>query len=70
MRQPMFLYSDTYQVGVTYPWVNPPLEIYSLIPWYNINGVMLNLSRPVAGSWDLKSKTYYGVAKIKSKLPS
>jgi hypothetical protein len=69
VRQPMFLYSDTYQVGATYPWVNPPLEIYSLIPWYNINGGMLNLSKSLAGSWGIKSQTYYGVAKSKVNFP-
>jgi hypothetical protein len=69
VRQPMFLYSDTYQVGATYPWVNPPLEIYSLIPWYNINGAMLNLSKPLGSSWSITSKTYYGFAKSKVNFP-
>jgi hypothetical protein len=29
---PTFLYSDTRKVGYTYPWVRPPLEVYSLLP--------------------------------------
>ena len=69
VRQPMFLYSDTYQVGTTYPWVNPPVEIYSLIPWYNINGATLNLSKSLTGSWGINSKTYYGFAKSKVNFP-
>jgi hypothetical protein len=29
---PTFLFSDTRKVGYTYPWVRPPIEVYSLIP--------------------------------------
>ena len=29
---PGFLFSDTRLVGYTYPWVRPPVELYSLIP--------------------------------------
>lgn len=68
-RQPMYLYSDTYQVGATYPWVTPPVEIYSLIPWYNLNGGMVTLSHPFDGEWKAISKTYYGMAKSKVNFP-
>lgn len=68
-RQPMYLYSDTYQVGSTYPWVNPPVEVYSMIPWYNLNGAMVTLSHPFDGAWTAASKTYYGMAKSKVNFP-
>ena len=68
-RQPMYLYSDTYQVGATYPWVTPPVEVYSLIPWYNLNGGMVTLSHPFDGEWKVISKTYYGMAKSKVNFP-
>jgi len=29
---PTFLFSDTRKVGYTYPWVRPPVELYSLLP--------------------------------------
>src|SRR6204780_1654639 len=29
---PTFLFSDTRKVGYTYPWVRPPVEVYSLLP--------------------------------------
>ena len=29
---PTFLFSDTRNVGYTFPWVRPPIEVYSLIP--------------------------------------
>jgi hypothetical protein len=68
-RQPMYLYSDTYQVGSTYPWVNPPVEVYSMIPWYNLNGAMVTLSHPFDGEWTAASKSYYGMAKSKVNFP-
>lgn len=68
-RQPMFLYSDTYQVGATYPWVNPPVAIYSLMPWTNLNGALLNLSHSFKGGWKLSSKTFYGMTKTKADFP-
>jgi hypothetical protein len=29
---PVFLFSDTIKVGYTYPWLRPPVEVYSLLP--------------------------------------
>jgi hypothetical protein len=29
---PTFLFSDTRKVGYTYPWVRPPIEVYTLLP--------------------------------------
>jgi hypothetical protein len=29
---PTFLFSDSRKVGYTYPWVRPPIEVYSLLP--------------------------------------
>lgn len=29
---PTFLFSDTRKVGYTFPWVRPPVEVYSLLP--------------------------------------
>jgi hypothetical protein len=29
---PTFLFSDSRKVGYTYPWVRPPVEVYSLLP--------------------------------------
>ncbi|MBU1641944.1 hypothetical protein KKE54_01175 [bacterium] len=36
---PTFLYSDTRKVAYTYPWVRPPVEVYSVIPVSNNDGV-------------------------------
>jgi hypothetical protein len=32
VEEPTFLFSDTRKVGYTYPWVRPPIEVYTLIP--------------------------------------
>ena len=34
-----FLFSDTVKVGYANPWVRPPVEVYSLVPLSNIDGV-------------------------------
>jgi len=39
---PLFLYSDTENVRYTYPWVRPPVEVYSLLPTTAIEGIDLN----------------------------
>lgn len=36
---PTFLFSDTRKVGYTYPWVRPPVEVYSLLPITASDGV-------------------------------
>jgi hypothetical protein len=35
---PTFLFSDTRKVGYTYPWVRPPIEVYSLFPLSDSDG--------------------------------
>ena len=32
MRFPLFLLSDSLEIGYSYPWVRPPLDVYSQIP--------------------------------------
>ncbi len=39
MRIPAFLYSQTQQVGYTYPWVFLPVEVYRILPFSDFNGV-------------------------------
>jgi len=39
---PLFLYSDTRNVGYTYPWLRPPVEVYSLLPTTAIQGIDVN----------------------------
>jgi hypothetical protein len=39
---PTFLFSDTRKVGYTYPWVRPPIEVYSLLPITASDGVSVS----------------------------
>lgn len=36
---PVFLLTDTLNVGYTYPWVRPPIEVYRLLPVSNNDGL-------------------------------
>jgi len=44
---PTFLYSDTRKVGYTYPWVRPPVEVYSLLPISTSDGAGFSYSQNV-----------------------
>ena len=39
---PSFLHADSRKVGYAQPWVRPPVEVYSLVPITNNNGLDLN----------------------------
>ncbi|HBC58721.1 MAG TPA: hypothetical protein DCZ03_16300 [Gammaproteobacteria bacterium] len=41
IRAPMFLVSETLDVGITYPWIRPPVELYGFanIPFTTVNGM-------------------------------
>jgi hypothetical protein len=39
LRMPIFLLSEYLDVGVAYPWVRPPMEVYGLVPFSNFSGV-------------------------------
>jgi len=60
-RLPAFLYSDTEQVGYSYPWVQLPPELYRLIPFDNINGVNSLIREPLGTTeWQMTFEPYYG----------
>jgi hypothetical protein len=50
MVLPSLLVSDTRKVGFTYPWVRPPLEVYSLLPVTWTDGLDVSY-RLHAGDW-------------------
>lgn len=68
-RLPIFMYSDTYQVGHTYLWVLPPSEMYFMVPFYNINGVRATFSHHAFGDWNTKATLSYGFDKKKLTIP-
>jgi len=54
LRLPLFMESDSFWVGVSYPWVTPPTELYAMLDLTNIDGIATNHSMFV-GDWTLNT---------------
>ena len=50
IRSPVFMVSEFIEVGITYPWVRPPAEVYGLLPLNSVNGVEFRMNVPVLDS--------------------
>ncbi len=60
-RIPAFLYSDTSEVGYSYPWVWLPNEVYRIVPFNNFNAVDANVSKQIgASSWNASVLPMFG----------
>ncbi len=60
-RLPAFLYSQTEQVGFSYPWVILPNEVYRIVPFNNVNGITLITRHPLGNTnWNITFQPYYG----------
>ncbi|MGS2722334.1 hypothetical protein ACVBEJ_01225 [Porticoccus sp. GXU_MW_L64] len=68
-RRPTYTYSEYLHVGYSYPWIRPPVEVYSLdLEFFTrVEGVSLFYQRPV-GSWLASVQTYYGRSSDTAKL--
>lgn len=61
MRLPLFLYSDTVQVGYSYPYSFLPNEVYRIVPFFNMNGISTIYQRSVGSSgWSLQAQPFFG----------
>lgn len=61
MRIPLFAYSDTQEIGYTYPWVFLPNSVYRIVPFNNFNGADVVFSQPLgSGGWLLRIHPFYG----------
>lgn len=68
-RLPAFLYSETAQVGYTYPWMFLPNEVYRIVPFTNINGIDTIYSLPLGSTgWTVKVNPYFGMNESKFDL--
>lgn len=63
-RIPLYYYSDFQDIGVSYPWVSPPPELYG---WEatNYNGASIRYSRNI-GDINLTASLFGGQEKVKS----
>ncbi len=61
MRMPLYLYSNTIQVGYTNPYLFLPNEVYRIVPFYNMNGISTIYQRPFGSSgWTLQTQPFFG----------
>jgi hypothetical protein len=63
LRLPMFLYSETIDVGYTQPWVTGPAELYGLLQFSSYEGVDLRYRFDAAGG-DWSVQPFFGYAKL------
>lgn len=58
LRAPFYIYSDSLDVGYSYPWITPPREVYS-VPFNNVDGVDI-YSTGTLGPLDTSIQAYFG----------
>lgn len=66
MRTPLYIYSDSLEVGYSYPWVRPPVDTYSflLTSLSNFNGVDISTNVDFGNS-DLDMQFFAGASQGK-----
>ncbi len=67
IKFPTFLISEYIEVGYAYPWIRPPVEVYSSNPITSITGADL-LMRFRVGDSDLLVQPYFGTASNEDAL--
>lgn len=63
MRVPFFMLSDSLDINYANPWVRPPVEVYGLNPFTDLDGIDL-LLRTRVGSVDVEIHPYAGTSYI------
>lgn len=63
MRVPFFMWSDSLDINYANPWVRPPVEVYGLNPFTDLDGIDL-LYRTRIGNADIEIHPYIGSSYI------
>ncbi len=63
MRIPFFMLSDSIDINYAQPWVRPPVEVYGLNPFADLDGIDL-LYRTRFGSTDVEVHPYIGTSRV------
>lgn len=63
LRTPIYMLSETLDVGYTYPWIRLPDEVYAQVKLSNYEGVDAIYNMSLNSSTDLTLQTLYGQAK-------
>lgn len=67
-RLPAFLYSQTQEIGYTYPWVVLPNEVYRIVPFANMNGFDTIMKFAIGSSWNVSFQPYVGSSRSEFDL--
>jgi len=69
IRRPSYNYSDYLDVGYAYPWIRPPVEVYSrdLAFYDQVDGISFLYERPIGG-WISSVQAYYGGSSDNSEV--
>ncbi len=68
-RIPAFMYSNTEEIGYTYPWVFLPPEVYRIVPFDNMNGFdMISTVNLGNSGWYLQLQPFVGQNQSKFDL--
>jgi hypothetical protein len=68
LRPPVFIHTQSAEVGVTYDFARLPAEVYSTSPVYDLDGVAVTKTWNL-GSGDLSADAYWGRTKLSFRLP-
>lgn len=63
MRLPFFMVSDSIHINYSHPWVRPPVEVYGLNPFSDLDGVDFLYRTAVRGT-DIEIHPYAGSSRI------
>jgi len=66
---PFFMFSDSLNVNYATPWLRPPVEVYSLNPFSDLDGIDMLYRIPV-GAMDLEVQGLFGNSTLKARSAS
>lgn len=61
MRNSAFMLSESLEVGYTYPWVRPPVDVYSRVPSTIFEGIKYHYKHFYDNDWEMSFDTFWGV---------
>ncbi len=67
IRAPIYMLSDYKEVGFTYPWVRPPLEVYDAVPVDHSQGAKVHY-RNFFGDYEFHAQLFYSSSIDKGKV--
>lgn len=67
LRLPAYGYSESYNVGFSYPWIRTPMEIYAQVPFSSYDGMSLSYNG-VYDDYFYKVQIPYGKSDLKLKI--